>query len=354
MDTMTAQMCHEGVDQTEFARVLMEFDVEKGFKDVIDIHYMDKQNKPKGKKSAMVEYQWKTGIYSHFKVFGHYIGKCDKRPRTVEEIEMAKKKKELSNENMTDRDRFRDDKWEEDRMKEKDLQNEDEEDVVDIRDGIVGMSMNQKKKQKEVLQMIRDENIQKRIVANQPWALIGDFNATLNVQEHFAGGSSMTNDMHDCYTDASWISNTKDNSSTSGWVFLLGSGVIPWASKKKTCITGSTMESEFVALQPLMYNGKPRHLGVRHNMIRKLIMNGVISIEFVRSQQNLADHLTKGLDRDLVIKSAEGMAESYVLQIIPRMCLEPADKEDEVVNFLMVNFFEKVLSRSMNKEEPPM
>ncbi|GJY13441.1 hypothetical protein Tco_0382750 [Tanacetum coccineum] len=29
-------------------------------------------------------------------------------------------------------------------------------------------------------------------------------------------------------------------------------------------------------------------------------------------------------------------------------------KEEEFVNFSMVNFFEKVLSRSMNKEEPPM
>ncbi|GKD63007.1 zinc finger, CCHC-type containing protein [Tanacetum coccineum] len=28
------------------------------------------------------------------------------------------------------------------------------------------------------------------------------------------------------YTNASWISNTKDNSSTSGWVFLLGGGAI--------------------------------------------------------------------------------------------------------------------------------
>nr|GEW66019.1 zinc finger, CCHC-type [Tanacetum cinerariifolium] len=56
-----------------------------------------------------------------------------------------------------------------------------------------------------------------------------------------------------------------------------------------------------------MYNGKSRHLGVRHNMIRELITNGVVSIEFVRSQQNLGDHLTKGLARDLVIKSAEGM-----------------------------------------------
>ncbi|GJR05276.1 hypothetical protein Tco_0528260 [Tanacetum coccineum] len=50
------------------------------------------------------------------------------------------------------------------------------------------------------------------------------------------------------YTDAGWISNTEDNSSTSGWVFLFGGGAIFWASNKKTCITGSTMEYEFVAL----------------------------------------------------------------------------------------------------------
>ncbi|GJY77195.1 zinc finger, CCHC-type containing protein [Tanacetum coccineum] len=165
------------------------------------------------------------------------------------------------------------------------------------------------------------------------------------------------------YTDASWISNTEDNLSTSSWVFLLGGGAISWASKKQTCITGSIIKSEFVALStvgkeaewlknlllkiPLwvkpiapisiccdsaatlanaysqMYNGKSRHLGIRHSMIRELITNVV---------------------RD----------EAHVLQIIPRMCLEPADNEDEVANFSMVNFFEKVLSRSMNKEEPPM
>ncbi|GKA60195.1 zinc finger, CCHC-type containing protein [Tanacetum coccineum] len=176
------------------------------------------------------------------------------------------------------------------------------------------------------------------------------------------------------YTDVSWISNTKDNPSTSGWVFLLDGGAISWASKKQTCITGSTIQSEFVALvaarkeaewlknllleiplwyKPIasisiycdsaatlakaynqMYNGKSRHLGVRYNMIRELIMNEVISIEFVRSQQNLADHLTKGLARDLVIKSVEGMGlkelKHMYLHIIPRMCLEPAEKEDEV------------------------
>ncbi|GKD41753.1 hypothetical protein Tco_1261960 [Tanacetum coccineum] len=44
------------------------------------------------------------------------------------------------------------------------------------------------------------------------------------------------------------ISNTKDNSSTSGWVFLLGGGAVSWESKKQTYITGSTMDPEFVAL----------------------------------------------------------------------------------------------------------
>ncbi|GKD92687.1 zinc finger, CCHC-type containing protein [Tanacetum coccineum] len=99
-------------------------------------------------------------------------------------------------------------------------------------------------------------------------------------------------------------------------VFLLGGGTISWASKKQTCISGSIMESEFMALAAAgkeakwlsqIYNGKSRHLGVKHSMIRELITNKVVSIKFVMSQQNLVDHLTKGLARDLVIKSAEGM-----------------------------------------------
>nr|GEV68343.1 zinc finger, CCHC-type [Tanacetum cinerariifolium] len=50
------------------------------------------------------------------------------------------------------------------------------------------------------------------------------------------------------YSDASWINNMKDHSSTSGWIFLRGGGVISCTSKKQTCITSSTMESEFVDL----------------------------------------------------------------------------------------------------------
>ncbi|GKB78396.1 hypothetical protein Tco_0945291 [Tanacetum coccineum] len=70
------------------------------------------------------------------------------------------------------------------------------------------------------------------------------------------------------------------------------------------CDSASTLAKAYSQ----MYNGNSRHLGVRHSMIRELILNGEVFIEFVKSQQNLADYLTKGLARDLVLKSAEGMS----------------------------------------------
>ncbi|GJW32216.1 zinc finger, CCHC-type containing protein [Tanacetum coccineum] len=109
----------------------------------------------------------------------------------------------------------------------------------------------------------------------------------------------------------------------SGWVFLFGGGEISWASKRQTCIIGSTMEYEFITLATAgkeaecaatltkaysqMSNRKSRHLGVRHNMIHELITNGVVSIKFMRSQQNLDDHLMWGLAKDLVPKSTDEM-----------------------------------------------
>ncbi|GKE96786.1 zinc finger, CCHC-type containing protein [Tanacetum coccineum] len=132
-----------------------------------------------------------------------------------------------------------------------------------------------------------------------------------------------------------YTSNPAGSATLSGWVFLLGGGAISWASKKQTYITGLIIEFEYIALaaagkeaewlrnlildiplwsKPIapifircdstatlakaysqIYNGKSRHLGVRHIMIRELITNGVVSIEFVRSQRNLAGHLTKGM-----------------------------------------------------------
>jgi hypothetical protein len=45
------------------------------------------------------------------------------------------------------------------------------------------------------------------------------------------------------------------------------------------------------------------HIGLRHSYARQLLTDGVITIDFVRSVQNLVDPLTKGLARDLVWKT---------------------------------------------------
>ena len=59
--------------------------------------------------------------------------------------------------------------------------------------------------------------------------------------------------------------------------------------------------------QSSMYNGKSRHIYHRHNTVRQLLANGIISIDHVKSKDNLADPLTKGLSRDQVNCSSRGM-----------------------------------------------
>lgn len=149
------------------------------------------------------------------------------------------------------------------------------------------------------------------------------------------------------YCDANWVSDSDEVSSTSGYVFTLCGAAISWKSSKQTCIARSTMESEFIALDlagqeaewlrnlladiPLWgrpapsvslhcdsqaaicvaknsaYNGKKRHIHVRHESVRSLIESGVITMEYVRSERNIADPLTKGLNRRLVLDTSRGM-----------------------------------------------
>ena len=59
--------------------------------------------------------------------------------------------------------------------------------------------------------------------------------------------------------------------------------------------------------QSTMYNGKSRHIRRRHKTIRQLISTGVITVDWVKSKDNIADPLTKGLSRDVVYKSSRGM-----------------------------------------------
>ena len=51
------------------------------------------------------------------------------------------------------------------------------------------------------------------------------------------------------FSDANWILNSDEMKSTSGYVFILSGNTVSWKSTKQICITRSTMETEFIALE---------------------------------------------------------------------------------------------------------
>nr|GEW36071.1 ATP phosphoribosyltransferase 1, chloroplastic [Tanacetum cinerariifolium] len=150
------------------------------------------------------------------------------------------------------------------------------------------------------------------------------------------------------YCDANWISNHNKGKSTSGYVFTLGGVAVSWKSSKQTVNTGSTMEAEFSALDkaveeaewlrsflegiPLwpklmtavcihydsmasltraknhIYKGKSRHIRRRHKTIKDLLRNGIISIDYLKSKENIDDLLIKGLCREQVILTSRGIS----------------------------------------------
>ena len=57
----------------------------------------------------------------------------------------------------------------------------------------------------------------------------------------------------------------------------------------------------------VMYNGKSRHIRHRHNTVRQLLSSGIITINYVKTSDNVSDPLTKGLVREAVERSSKGM-----------------------------------------------
>ena len=57
----------------------------------------------------------------------------------------------------------------------------------------------------------------------------------------------------------------------------------------------------------VIYNGKSRHIRRRHDTVRQLLSSGIITIDYVKSKDNIADPLTKGLTREMIAKTSRGM-----------------------------------------------
>ncbi|PHT87113.1 hypothetical protein T459_09219 [Capsicum annuum] len=57
----------------------------------------------------------------------------------------------------------------------------------------------------------------------------------------------------------------------------------------------------------MMYNGKSHHIRRRHNTVRELLSSGIITIDYVKSKDNVSCPLTKNLSREGVERISKEM-----------------------------------------------
>ena len=147
---------------------------------------------------------------------------------------------------------------------------------------------------------------------------------------HYNSGST---ELH-TYVDADYAGDTLDRKSTSGFMVKLGDATCIWGSKKQDAVAVSTCESEYYAMSlaaketvwvirvlteagfgpddPVRIksdnqsaikwatgercpSGRAKHIDVRVHFVRNLVKENKIEIEYVPTELNDADMLTKPL-----------------------------------------------------------
>ena len=141
------------------------------------------------------------------------------------------------------------------------------------------------------------------------------------------------------FCDADWANDTSDRKSTSGYLFKVAGNVVSWNSKKQSIVVTSSTEAEFISaveatkeaiwfskvftdLQlkverpiPLyednmasIYMSKNpetkrmKHIDVKFHYLRERVWDGNVKLVKVPTTDQLADCLTKRLDRVLFQK----------------------------------------------------
>ena len=87
------------------------------------------------------------------------------------------------------------------------------------------------------------------------------------------------------------------------WLKSLLTDIPLWAKQS----TPISLQAAIGVAHNSVYNRKKRHIRIRHGAVKQLLKHGAISWEYMRFEKNLADPLTKGLPRRVVLESSRGM-----------------------------------------------
>ncbi|KAJ4772132.1 polyprotein [Rhynchospora pubera] len=137
------------------------------------------------------------------------------------------------------------------------------------------------------------------------------------------------------FSDSDWAGCADDCKSTTGYMFTMGSGAVSWCSKKQFSVALSSSEAEYVAIsstacqavwlrrilsdlyQPQQqsttilcdnqsaiamtknpgFHGRTKHIDIRVHFIRELVSRQQVQLQHIKTDEQVADVLTKALDR---------------------------------------------------------
>lgn len=135
------------------------------------------------------------------------------------------------------------------------------------------------------------------------------------------------------YADADWGGDGDTRKSTTGYIYHLGGAPILWCSKRQTAVALSSTEAEYMSMcqavkeclwltgllkeiggsqiGPVLLRGdnqsalslaqhpvmhpRSKHIDIQFHFIREQVERGVVSVEYVQSEHNVADVFTKPL-----------------------------------------------------------
>jgi hypothetical protein len=140
------------------------------------------------------------------------------------------------------------------------------------------------------------------------------------------------------YSDADWAGDITDRKSTSGGLVVVSGTPVSWWSKKQKCVSTSTCEAEYVSLcdaakecmwfaqwfheflsadisipiycdntaaiqlsKNEIQHQRTKHIDISYHFLRDLIKQGKVTVEWVSTNDQLADILTKQLSVAVVV-----------------------------------------------------